>query len=720
MAIKLDWQRRAVVSFAVALFVLSVILVFFALREAEREKLLKEREIAAELGRTIETISAGMESLIREAEDRIYQSLRQNLIEPDADRLAAAPKDVVVGIPFLSDVFFVESEGQVVFLNSRPLYLLSGEKSRARDLTPVFGTEERWREAEDAEFRLKDYSRAVSLYREIAAKAEDPGFSAILLNRIGRCYVKWGRDEPALAAYREQLRTGSPDLTSDGIPLGITALHQSGNVQLKMGRGKEAAGTFLELYCGLLDARWPLTESQFRYFLESTEDRFLAATEGMDESGKSRWAGEFEDLETSGKARRAETEKLRLVLERIVPRMKLEAGERAEEGGEFGHISEETDGGLLLSSFRPADKGAILGLLWDPDVLAGDLFRKNPDQSRIQQGRSIEVTDGSGRIVAAEHPGDEMELETKEGRHLVFSGGFTDSFPPWTIQIYQAGVDAVEREFRLRRGVYLLTLVAVIAALFLGGYLAIRSTAKELKLARLKSDFVATVSHEFRTPLTSIRYMAELLQRGRVPQEERKQRYYETITGESERLSRLVENLLDFSKIEAGMKEYTMEETDVTAVAAETASRFRQQSVLQEFSLETEIADGIPLVRADRESISRAVFNLLDNAVKYSNGNPRIVLRVWTRDDHVCLQVEDEGVGISKSDQKRIFDKFYRARHATESDVKGSGIGLPLVDHIVRAHGGRIILESEPRKGTRVTIELPVAQRGEKKGNGDG
>ena len=214
--------------------------------------------------------------------------------------------------------------------------------------------------------------------------------------------------------------------------------------------------------------------------------------------------------------------------------------------------------------------------------------------------------------------------------------------------------------------------------------------------------------------------MAEILQRGRVPEQERKQRYYETISGESERLSRLVENLLDFSKIEAGMKEYRMEETDVGAVAAETVSRFRQQAALQEFRLEAEIAEGMPHIPADKESLSRAILNLLDNAVKYSGGRPLVVLRVWARDARIYLQVEDEGIGISPAEQRRIFDKFYRSSKALEQNIKGSGIGLPLVDHIIRAHGGKVSLESEPGRGTRVTIELPVTPAQEKKGHDHG
>jgi len=211
-----------------------------------------------------------------------------------------------------------------------------------------------------------------------------------------------------------------------------------------------------------------------------------------------------------------------------------------------------------------------------------------------------------------------------------------------------------------------------------------------------------------------------LLQRGRVPDEARKQQYYETISGESERLSRLVENMLDFSKIEAGAKEYRMEEADIAALSADVAERFRRQAAFKDFRLDTDIAGDLPRLRVDGDALGRAVFNLLDNAVKYSGEEPRITLRVRAAGDAVHLQVQDNGIGIPASEQKRIFERFYRAGDALESTVKGSGIGLPLVEHVARAHGGDVALESEPGRGTRVTIKIPVGPPEAKEGGGHG
>jgi signal transduction histidine kinase len=253
-------------------------------------------------------------------------------------------------------------------------------------------------------------------------------------------------------------------------------------------------------------------------------------------------------------------------------------------------------------------------------------------------------------------------------------------------------------------------------AILFGGFLAIRSIAKELQIAKLKSEFVSTVSHEFRTPLTSIRYLAELLQRGRVQEDNKKQQYYETITSESERLSRLIENILDFSKIEAGMKEYKFKETDIAKLAEDVADRFGKQVAGEKFVTEQKISNQMPKVFVDKEAVSRALFNLFDNAFKYSGGSLKAYLRVWSDRENIFLEVKDKGIGISKQDQAKIFEKFYRSGDVHHTSIKGSGIGLTLVAHIIKAHGGDVLLESGLGKGTKVAIRLPVKRKKDKKG----
>jgi signal transduction histidine kinase len=712
---RLDWQRRAVIFFSVFLLILSVALVFFAMREADREKLLKEREIESARQRLVEMIDARASLLVSEAENRVLEAARKLPAGAEPAQGAAVLKASFADIPLVSEVFLVDDKDQIIFLGARPLFLLPGEKQRSREIARSLENDERWKRAEAAEFRLSDYSQAADFYQELAARTADTALDALLLNRLARCYTKSKQEEKALAAYKQQLQIGLPELASDGIPLEITALCQIGNIHFQRGQRVEAAEGFSSLYQGLLDSRWPLTRDQFLSYGRLAEERFRTAVGELDPALRTDWDERFRKLKEIEAVRLAKTGILGKVRERIIPRMRLEAGEMDAGAGRFLRIAEPTDSDPLLASFSPLDRNTMLGLLLDPQTLARGLFPSDSGKPEPEEGWSVAIVDETGRVVASQGPISPETPEQSGEPKRVFTGAFTDSFPPWAIEIHQSGGGTAERQFRLRRTIYVLSLAAVIAALFFGGFLAIRSTARELRLAKLKSDFTATVSHEFRTPLTSIRYLAELLQRGRVPDEARKQQYYETITGESERLSRLVENLLDFSKIEAGMKEYRMEETDVAALAADVADRFRQQAAFKDVTLETEIRDGLPVIPADKDSLARAVFNLLDNAVKYSGGKPRIVLRAWSGEDAVNLQVEDHGVGIGKPEQKKIFEKFYRSKSALESDVRGSGIGLPLVEHTARAHGGTVLLESEPGKGTRVTIRLPVRRPEERK-----
>jgi signal transduction histidine kinase len=363
------------------------------------------------------------------------------------------------------------------------------------------------------------------------------------------------------------------------------------------------------------------------------------------------------------------------LVQKIIPRMTNEKTVFVEKAEGFHRLSDQAEKELVLVSYTTYSPGIVLGIAYDSKALSEKVLPAILDKLPARRERHFRIADEAGTTMAGMDIG---QMEEPRPR-LALSKRFADEFPPWTIEIYQSGTDTAAREFRLKRNIYILTVAVVMMAVLFGGVLAIRSTAKELRLAKLKSEFVATVSHEFRTPLTSIRYMAELLQRGRVQGEEKKEHYYETISQESDRLSRLVENILDFSKIEAGVKEYQFEETDIGELARDAASRFSEQITEKEFSIRSEISGQIPLIPADREAISRALFNVLDNAVKYSGNSREAFLRAWSDRENIYLELRDQGIGIGKDEQKRVFEKFFRSEHIHDSSIRGSGIGLTLV-----------------------------------------
>jgi len=240
-----------------------------------------------------------------------------------------------------------------------------------------------------------------------------------------------------------------------------------------------------------------------------------------------------------------------------------------------------------------------------------------------------------------------------------------------------------------------------------GIFLTYRNVSKEMALARLKSDFVSNVSHELRTPLALIRLYAETLELGRLTGPSKHQEYYSIIRKESERLTALINNILDFSRIEAGRKEYDFRETDMCELVRNTLESYRYQIEQNGFTFEEKIAE-VPPLNVDREAMARSLVNLVNNALKYSQDRKHIRVNLYREDGTVKLEVVDQGIGIPASEQHRIFEKFYRVGDPLVHNTKGSGLGLSLVQHIARAHGGDVVVESTPGAGSKFTITLPL------------
>jgi signal transduction histidine kinase len=254
-------------------------------------------------------------------------------------------------------------------------------------------------------------------------------------------------------------------------------------------------------------------------------------------------------------------------------------------------------------------------------------------------------------------------------------------------------------------------LILGILSLFIIGGLVLTKhiVSKEMALARLKSDFVSNVSHELRTPLALIRLYAETLELGRITTPEKKQEYYRIVRKESERLTALINNILDFSRIEAGRKEYEFRETDIADLIRNTLDSYRYQIEQQGFTFEASIDSSLPKVYVDREAIARALVNLVNNALKYSADEKFLGVRLYKAIGALKLEVVDRGIGITRREQSKIFEKFYRTGDPLVHNTKGSGLGLSLVRHITQAHGGEIAVESTPGKGSKFTMSLPLA-----------
>jgi signal transduction histidine kinase len=254
-----------------------------------------------------------------------------------------------------------------------------------------------------------------------------------------------------------------------------------------------------------------------------------------------------------------------------------------------------------------------------------------------------------------------------------------------------------------------LGMMALVAALF-GIALAWRAARREMQVAQLKSDFLANISHELKTPLTSIRAFGDLLSSGRASNPGRIRQYGSIIKSESDRLTALINNILEMSKHERCIRKYRLDEGDLGALVAETVDVFRHSAEIPETAITVAIPVTPITARFDHGAIRQAVINLLSNAVKYSKISSDLKIDVDVRPEALSaiIEVRDSGIGISKADLSEIFLPFRRSRNAEIQATRGTGLGLAIVYEIARGHGGSVTAESEPGKGSAFRLELPL------------
>ncbi len=299
-----------------------------------------------------------------------------------------------------------------------------------------------------------------------------------------------------------------------------------------------------------------------------------------------------------------------------------------------------------------------------------------------------------------------MSFKDKQEPFLSLPAG--DIMPDWRLDLFLDHADPFSAAADRHIAVYLWTALLVIGVIAILATLMVRYLVRQVKLTRLKNNFVATVSHELKTPLASMRVLVDTLLDGNVRDEKQAREYLELISKENERLSRLIDNFLTFSRMERNKRSFDFEKVPPDQIVQTAAQTVRDRFETGGCELKVETAPGLPAITADRDAMVTVLLNLLDNAFKYSENEKHITLRAFAKDEKICFSVEDRGIGLSRREQERIFDRFYQVDQSLSRKTGGCGLGLSIVKFIVEAHGGTIRIESQLGKGSRFTVTLPI------------
>ena len=504
-------------------------------------------------------------------------------------------------------------------------------------------------------------------------KSADPMLRGEALLRTARMERRLGHPAQALAAFRALGELD--DIVVEGGPAGLLA-HQGRALLFEAAMRhddleREAAG----LCRNLADGHWSLSREQF-------DASFTQAQKWMATADPSAPCS--------------------VAPERFATADALDSAWREWQAlGELTPTVTRTvwthDTSVLLLSRATAERVAVL--LMAPGFLQS-AWLAALGTGAGKQALDFALSDSEGRAALG-------NIHTPLSMQSVRAAGTTRL--PWTIHVISRNT-AVPREISGQTQLVLAGIVVMAVLAVSGGWLMSRALLRELRVARVQSDFVAAVSHEFRTPLTTIRQLAEMLANGRVSNDERRQQFYARLLGESERLHRLVEGLLNFGRMEAGQIQYRFEVIDPEPFVRSVVSEFERDVAARGYRVQLQGNGALPPIRADRESLARVFWNLLDNAVKYSPDARTLNVDLARAGERVAVSVRDHGIGIPVAEQKEIFQKFVRGAASKEANIQGAGVGLSMARQIVAAHGGEISLESGPGEGSVFTVLLPSAQ----------
>lgn len=675
----------------------SAILSYLGLKSIDQNA----ENLRTKYGGTINLVRDKLESEVIQLEE----NLRNSLIElfPKLDRnveLKEWIRNIESENPAFKHLFLVNTDGGLISTSVS----LEWEKWRKSQSFRNPQMAANFNMAEKAEFIKKDFVDAIGLYKKALVSTASSQEHALLQSRIGRCYFKIGKYKEGINEYKKILGLGNEEITIGLIPASIVALSQIADGYKALNVSKEQYNFILELYQRLINHPWDIAGGEYLYYLKSTSAeirRFGASSININSNERN-----TEELMNRESKLLEQIRFIELIHKNIVPEIESDLKHGTSSELQPQHISfKENNSTLQLGYFRlpsafQQSQLLALGYQIKKDYILSNLFPEVLTSVELGSDVFVGVLDEKDSLLYLRH--------NRPISNYLVAENFSQLFVTWKVALFDRDGKSIEQLVGRERQLYLTLFVGIIAVMLIGVFVTVRAVIHELEVSRMKSEFVSNVSHELKTPLALIRMFGETLDTGIVTDERKRREFYSIIRKESERLTHLINNVLDFSRMDTGVKEYNFEEADLIEIVRSSLEAYKFHIRDLGFEIESELLGELVMPKIDKDAISQAFLNLLSNAVKYSEDRKYIRVGVHKDSTSALISVTDHGVGISKEQLKRIFDKFYRVPTTKAKKTRGSGLGLTLAKHIIEAHGGRIEAESEVGKGSKFTIRIPL------------
>ena len=693
-------KKWIIINYLLVIVIPSCILGFLALRGIRNDQALIEREHRKKLAESGTSIISETNSRIAIFND-IFRGEIPDLSPSFPSSLTFEEHTLNSFIEensLIRSIFSIQSSDSIWIFHPSLLYFPELVEEKGKERSP-YNFINLFIPGWNYEYQENDLQKALLYYRERLKEFDQNDIKAYILMQIARIQTKQNANVEALETY-QLIESEYGNLTIvNQIHLGSMAWLEKIDISLLTGDTISALNYSIEFLKKILNAEWQLDYSDYKNLITSGNEIANRLKESGNEQIKVQLVladSLFEEINI----RDNDTKFLFDFLNNSSPLLMnyLNDSDSEIQFPVTRHfVSNENE--FYISLFRGAEN-QFWGIIFNVDEIYNELLLKSIIKHSENDNFQWQLF-GKGGEVIANSSDINFNLEP-----LLFES--PEEFPVFTIKLYAEPSGLINTLFFTGHNIFFFIFIFIALVLALGLFFTIQIVSKELQLSKMKSDFISTVSHEFKSPLTSIRHITDMLVFKRVPTESKKQEYYEIIQQQSERLSHLINNILEFSKLEEGEKKFRFEPVFIDQILQEIVVSFKNSIPDKDYKVIYKQGNHLPKINADKVAITQVIHNLLDNAFKYSGNSDLIEVYAKSDKKSVIISVKDYGIGIPSEEKDKIYSRFYRIRNDHSQLVKGSGIGLTIVKQIIESHGGTIFLESKVGSGSTFSIKLPI------------